>query len=154
MPGAKSVVVRHASDHRVIAIVEIVSPGNKLGRMAIRQFVEKAQDLLARGVHLLVTDLIPPGTLDPEGIHKLIWDFAEDSYVPMPDRPLTLAAYIGGDAPEAFVEPTAVGETLLDMPLFLTPDTYIPVPLESTYQTAWNAVPKFWRDVLEGNLAT
>jgi hypothetical protein len=34
------------------------------------------------------------------------------------------------------------------MPLFLTPHVYIPVPLEATCQSAWEAVPSFWRDVL------
>src|SRR4030081_2374445 len=33
---AKAVVVRHASDHRVIAIVEIISAGNKDTRHALR----------------------------------------------------------------------------------------------------------------------
>jgi hypothetical protein len=146
---AKSVVVRHASDHRVIAVAEIVSPGNKAGRLALRQFVEKAQDLLSRGIHLLIVDPFPPGTLDPQGLHKLIWDYAEDSYLPIPDRPLTLAAYVGGDAPEAFVEPTAVGLPLVNMPLFLTPETYVPVPLEPAYQVAWEAVPAVWREVLD-----
>ena len=146
---AKSVIVRHSSDHRVIAVVEIVSPGNKAGRLALRQFVEKAQDLLTRGIHLLVIDLFPSGSLDRQGIHNAIWDFAGDTFVPPPDRPLTLAAYMGGDAPEAFVEPTAVGLPLIDMPLFLTPQTYVPVPLESTYQIAWAAVPATWRDVLQ-----
>jgi hypothetical protein len=39
---------------------------------------------------------------------------------------------------------------LADMPLFLTPDVYVTVPLESTYQSAWEAVPEFWRNVLTG----
>ena len=146
---AKSVVVRHASDHRVVAVAEIVSPGNKSGRVALRQFVEKAQDLLSRGIHLLVIDPFPPGTLDPQGIHKLIWDYADDSYVPPPDRPLLLASYVGGDAPETFVEPTAVGLSLIDMPLCLTPETYVLVPLEQTSRMAWEAVPVVWREALE-----
>lgn len=147
---AKAVVVRHASDHRVVAMVEIVSPGNKSGRSAIEQFVEKAQSLLNRGVHLLIVDLFPPGSFDHDGIHKLIWDYPEDSFIPDPDKPLTLAAYVGGDATEAFVEPTAVGLPLIDMPLFLAAGAYVPVPLEATAQTAWDAVPEIWRRVLEG----
>ena len=147
---AKAVVVRHASDHHVIAIVEIVSPGSKSGRSALRQFVEKAQDLLSRGIHLLIIDPFPPGTLDPYGLHNLIWDFAEEPYAPPAEKPLTIAAYVGGDVPEVYIEAAAVGSPLADMPLFLTPETYVPVPLEQTSQTAWNAVPAFWRKVLEG----
>src|SRR2546423_677280 len=37
---AKAVVVHASSNHEVIAIVEIVSPGNKSGRRALRDFVE------------------------------------------------------------------------------------------------------------------
>ena len=33
---AKAVVIRHTSDHRVIAVVEIVSPGNKDSRHGLR----------------------------------------------------------------------------------------------------------------------
>lgn len=148
---AKSVVVRHASDHRVIAMVEIVSPGNKSGRSALRQFVEKAQDMLSRGVHLLIIDPFPPGRLDPQGLHNLIWDFTEEPYAPPKDKPFTIASYIGGEIPEVFIEAAAVGSPLPDMPLFLTPDTYVPVPLEQTSRTAWNAVPAVWRKVLESN---
>jgi hypothetical protein len=35
------------------------------------------------------------------------------------------------------------------MPLFLDPDYYINVPLERTYQSAWDATPEFWRQALE-----
>ncbi len=55
---------------------------------------------------------------------------------------------MGGPSPEAFIEPVAVGDALPDMPLFLTPDVYVPLPLESTYQSAWGAVPAVWRDPL------
>jgi len=40
---ASRVVVRHVSGHRVVAMVEIVSPGNKNTRAAIRAFAEKAR---------------------------------------------------------------------------------------------------------------
>ncbi len=52
--------------------------------------------------------------------------------------------------PEAFIEPVAVGEPLPEMPLFLTEDVWVPVPLEMTYQAAFDAVPHYWRDVVAG----
>ena len=48
----------------------------------------------------------------------------------------------------AYVEPTAVGEAMIDMPLFLDADSYVPVPLEATYQEAWSGVPARWKGVL------
>jgi hypothetical protein len=35
------------------------------------------------------------------------------------------------------------------MPLFLTLDHYVNIPLEATYQTAWHGVPKRWKRVIE-----
>jgi hypothetical protein len=114
-------------------------------------FIVKAEELLRAGIHLLIVDLFPPGPRDPQGIHTLLWDeFVENGYASPPDKPLTLASYTGGPCPEAFIEPTGVGVAIADMPLFLTPDVYVTVPLESTYQSAWEAVPEFWRNVLTG----
>jgi hypothetical protein len=151
---AKAVVIRHASNHRVIAIVEIVSPGNKNSRHGLRAFVSKAVEMLRGGVHLLIVDLLPPGPRDPQGIHKAIWDeFIDNEFVLPPDKPLTLVAYRSDSYPEAFLEFTAVGCPLADMPLFLTPDVYVLVPLEATYQSAFDGLPTYWRDVLNSSAA-
>jgi hypothetical protein len=145
-----SVVIRHSSGDQVIALVEIVSPGNKASRHGLRSFVEKAAAALYRGYHLLILDLQPPGRRDPQGIHGAIWEEIEDdSYDAPPSKPLTLAAYSAGSPKKAYIEPIAVGDVLPDMPLFLEPERYIKVPLEATYQSAWQGVPHRWRRVLE-----
>src|ERR1043166_5931316 len=69
----KAVAIRHVSDHRLIAVLEIVSPGNKSSKTAIKKLRNKAEDLLDAGVHLALVDLFPPTPRDPEGIHPLIW---------------------------------------------------------------------------------
>lgn len=148
---ANSVVVRHISGHRVVAVLEIVSPGNKSNRRGVRKFLRKAFKMLRAGVHLLIVDLFPPGPRDPQGVHKLVWDeFVDNEFVLPEDKRLTLAAYASGTYPEAFVQPVAVGLPLPDMPLFLSPEVYVPAPLEATYQSAWATVPAYWRRVLEG----
>jgi hypothetical protein len=48
------------------------------------------------------------------------------------------------------VEHTAVGRTLMEMPLFLEAEEYVDVPLEATYQAAYRGVPQRWKVVLEG----
>lgn len=142
-------MIRHVSNHKVVAHVKIVSPGNKNSRHGLRSFVEKAVEFLRTGIHRVVLDLFPPGPRDPQGIHKAIWDEIIDNDFALPEgKPLTLASYIGGPVPEAFVEPTSVGSELIEMPLFLTEEVYIPLPLEATYQSAWEAVPSYWQDVL------
>ena len=84
---ADRVVIRHGRG-KVVAIIEIVSPGNKESRNAIRTFVEKAADILNQGVHLLIVDLFPPTPRDPQGIHKAIWDeFGDEPFDFLPDKP-------------------------------------------------------------------
>jgi hypothetical protein len=38
---------------------------------------------------------------------------------------------------------------LPDMPAWLDEDTYVPVPLEATYQSTWASCPEDMRDVVE-----
>ncbi len=146
---ANRVTVRHP-DGDVVAVLEIVSPGNKESRHAIRTFARKALAFLNAKIHLLIVDLFPPGRRDPQGIHKVIWDQLRDEpFTLPPDKPLTLAAYAAGGEITAYVEPVAVGDPLPDMPVFLTVDRYVPCPLESTYQTAWEEFPAPLKGPLE-----
>ena len=46
------VAVRHVSGDRLVAIVEVVSKGNKSGRKALKDFVRKAAEFLEHRVHL------------------------------------------------------------------------------------------------------
>lgn len=146
---ANRVTIRHP-DGDVVAIIEIVSPGNKDSKHAVRSFVRKAVDLLLAGVHLLVVDLFPPSKRNPQGIHKLIWDRIKDEdFTLPPDKPLTLAAYSAGGTITAYVEPIGVGDLMQDMPIFLNVDRYIPCPLEATYRASWEAFPKALKTALE-----
>jgi hypothetical protein len=150
----RTLTIRHASTHRIVALLEILSPANKDRASSVREFVDKAQSALRHGCHLLVVDLFPPATFDPRGIHGAIWELY-DPYVEAPpdDKPLTLAAYVANDFPDAYLEPIGVGDVLPDMPLFLDADWYVNVPLEATYQTAYRGVPAYWRGVIEGTNA-
>jgi Protein of unknown function (DUF4058) len=145
-----SVVVRHVSGDRIVSMVEIVSPGNKSSRHGFRAFIDKACELLEARVHLLILDPFPPGRRDPRGVHAAIWEEVRDeTFQPPEDKPLTLVAYESGLTTRAYIEPVAVGDVLPQMPLFLERDGYVPVPLESTYQTAFDDLPLRWRTVLE-----
>lgn len=146
---ANRITVRHP-DGEVVAIIEIVSPGNKDSQHAVRAFARKAVGLLQAGVNLLIVDLFPPSRRDPQGIHKIIWDRIHDEpFALPPDKPLTLAAYAAGTEIAAYVESVAVGDALPDMPIFLTTDHYVSCPLEATYQTAWQQFPAPLKGPLE-----
>ncbi len=144
---------RIAVHHRhgdVVAIIEIVSPGNKSSKAALASFVNKSIEFIQRGVHVLIIDLFPPGRRDPEGLHKPIWDEFRDEPFQFPQgKNRLLASYDAGPPWVAYVEPIGVDGVLLDMPLFLRPEIYVPAPLEATYQTAWMVFPKALKGLLE-----
>jgi hypothetical protein len=145
-----SIAVRHASGDDIVAMVEIVSPGNKASRKPLRAFVDKAVSLLEQQIHLQILDLLPPGRRDPNGIHGKIWEeIAGQDYVGPADKPLTLVAYESDVRIRAYVVRVAVSEPLSDMPLFLAAQKAVDIPLEATYQAAVAAVPRRWRRVLE-----
>jgi hypothetical protein len=135
---------------QLVAVIEIVSPGNKNSRNALRAFVRKAADLIGQGIHLLEIDLFPPSDRDPQGIHKAIWDeMAERPFELPADKPLTVAAYRAALTKTAYVEPVAVGDDLPALPIFLMEDDYIPAPLEETYRASWAAFPADFKELLE-----
>jgi len=146
---ADRVVIRHGRG-KVVAIIEIMSPGNKDSRNAIRTFVEKAADILNQGVNLLVVDLFPPTPRDPQGIHKAIWDeFGDEPFEAPTGKSLTVASYIGGDLPTAYVESVGVGDSLPSSPIFLSETRYIPAPLEATYMRAWATFPVLLKELID-----
>lgn len=143
-------VVRHVSGDRVVAMIEIVSPGNKSTRHAFRSLLEKAAQLLENRVHLLLIDLFPPGRRDPRGLHAAVWEeISGEESAPPADKPLAVVAYESALSVRAYVRHLAVGELLPEMPLFLQSDACVMVPLESTYEVAFAAQPARWRRVLE-----
>ncbi len=147
----RTLTIRHASGHRVVALLEILSPANKDRPSSVEDFAHKAESALRQGIHLLVVDLFPPGPHDPQGIHEVIWDaYGDERNAPPPDKPLTLASYVARQLPEAYLEFVAVGDVLPPMPLFLDLHAYVTVPLQPTYEAAYRGVPEIWRDVLEG----
>ncbi len=146
----KTLAIRHASGDRLTAILEIVSPANKDRREHVHQFLDKLEDALAHGIHVLLVDLIPAGRFDKHGMHGALWkQLGDDAEAPPADEPLTLAAYVADTPVKAHLEQVAVGSVLPDMPLFLDPDTYVNVPLEATYQVTWKGTPARWRSILE-----
>ncbi len=148
----RTLVIRHTSDDRIVAMIEILSRGNKSSRHAIRSFLDKAVAALDSGVHLLLVDVHPPGPRDPHGIHgAVLSEIGTEEYVLREERPLTAAAYTGGATVDAFVAHFAVGEPIPEMPLFLTREHYVHVPLESTYMDAWEDVPIRYQDVLRAS---
>lgn len=145
---ANRISIRHALGD-VVAVIEIVSPGNKNTQSALRSFVQKAARLIKSGIHLLIIDLFPPSDRDPAGLHAAVCDElgVETTATGLP-APLMLASYQAGPDITAYLEPLSLGQPLPDMPLFLTRQAHVLVPLETTYATTWSACPKSIRDLI------
>lgn len=143
----RRIAIRHnASGDRVIAMIEIVSPGNKSSTYQWDTFVNKTLGALSKGIHLLILDLFPPSPRDPSGVHGSVWEqLTGDAYQHPPAADRTLVAYSAGLVKTAYIEPIAVGQPFREMPLFLTPEGYVEVPLEATYQAAFAGVPEQYR---------
>lgn len=151
---ANRISIRHPLGE-VVAVIEIVSPGNKDSRNSLRSFVDKAIAFLKNGIHLLIVDLFPPSDRDPQGIHKAIWDELADQPFERPaGKPLTLVSYQVGDGFTAHIEPLGLGDPLPEMPLFLTPQEHVLVPLETTYAATWSVCPEPIRELITGGDAS
>jgi Protein of unknown function (DUF4058) len=146
---ANRISIRHPMGE-VVAVIEIVSPGNKDSRNSLKSFVDKAVAFLRNGVHLLIVDLFPPTPRDPVGIHGAIWqELADDPFALPDDKRLTLVSYDAGDGLTAHIEPVAVGDRLPAMPLFLERGLNVMVPLEQTYDATWAVCPEPIREMVE-----
>lgn len=148
----RSLAIRHVSGHRLVALLEIVSPANKDRARHVEEFTEKCLAALESGIHVVIVDLFPPSPNDPQGLHGIIRreleQNDESSELPV-ERPITLVSYAAGPRVEVYLDHLAVGDSLPEMPLFLSPDRYVNVPLEATYKEAWDGMPEYWRGVLE-----
>ena len=146
------VVIRAADNDRIVALIEIISRGNKDSRHEIDRLLRKVASALDRGYHLVIIDLHPYGPLDLHGIHGAIWEYLFGVCPASPgDRPLTLVSYCAAPAATAYVEPLAVGAPLPDMPLFLDAGWYVNVPLEETYMQSWSGLPEPWKRELKSD---
>lgn len=130
---------------RLVAAIELVSPGNKDRPEAVQAFVEKVLFLLQEGVHVMVVDVISLPKLPvrlplltrlgleaPEAETGQLW---ASSYCSLP-----------GDAPRPqivvreWAEALRVGESLPSLPLFLQTDQlWVSVELEKSYQETLEA---------------
>jgi hypothetical protein len=92
-----------------------------------------------------------PAGHDPRAIHPVIWEHITDEPANTAGTgPLSAVAYevIPGGV-NGYCQSFPVADPLPDMPLFLEEDAQVPVPLEQTYGSAFEAVPIRWRRVIE-----
>ena len=145
----RTLAIRHTSRHRLVAMVEIASPGNKDRQSSVDQFAEKVQAAIMSGVHVLLVDVFSSGKHDPLGLHGAIWTYFDSQEAAPPEGPVCLASYLASRIPEAYLEYLRLGDPLTEMPLFLEDRAHVKAPLETTYLAAFRGMPRYYRDLLE-----
>jgi hypothetical protein len=148
----RTLIIRHSSSDRIVAMIEVLSRSNKSNRHAVRSLMDKVFAALDGGIHLLLVDVHLPGPHDPLGIYGLFLnEIGTEEYMLPVDWPLTVAAYSAGARVEVFAKHFSVGESIPEMPLFLTREHYVRAPLEATYRAAWQEVPPQYQEALGGS---
>lgn len=150
-PRPRVIAVRHRSGDRLVAMIEIVSAGNKSDAAELGSLVEKTVVALSKGIHVVLIDLHRPGPFDPVGIHNVIWaELGQPPVSFLDNRPFQIISYRSAGSVSSLIEPRAVGEKLPEAPLFLTPSLLVALPLERTYEGAFAALPSNLKTALTG----
>ena len=132
----RRLVVRHRSGDRVVALVEMASPGNRDSSGKVGTFADKVVEALRAGVHVLLIDPFPPTGPAPAGLHGAVAErFGAAAHVD-PARPLSFVGYKACPDARASVQGRSVGEEPPRVPLFLDPEWFVFVDLAPSYAAA------------------
>lgn len=156
-PPERRVVVRHVQGRQLIAVIEVVSPGNKSKAKAASVLIDKSVALLQNGIHLTIIDVFPNPPRLPQGFGGAIWKSVERAtaeYTPEFSRTHSSFAAQEGGGCLAHFQSSELGAPLPSLPLYLTPTVHVPLPLEEAYQDSWVGYPKPLRAILEAPAAT
>ena len=96
----RTLVIRHVSGDRIIALLELVSPGNKASRSALESFVDKAIEAL-HGVSPADRGPLPARPATRRASMVPLGRARPTSFALPPSEPLTLAAYSAGQPKRA-----------------------------------------------------
>lgn len=138
----RRVTVFSARDERRVAVVEIVSPGNKDSDARARWFEAKLVDYLAAGLHVAALDLLPPTGPAPGLAAAVARELGSEA---VPEEGRCVTSFERSAAPDAvriYHQRLALGQALPDAPLFLEPGKHVLLPLEATYQAAVQTLPR------------
>ena len=144
-------LVVRGRDRRVVAVVELVSRGNKDSRYRFERFIEKSVEYIEQGAHLCVVDVHAPHAFDPRGMLDAVWDRVAGEASSLLGR--SAGTICVGSTLRLFAEPLTVGDSIPDIPLFLTADRFVPLPLGEGYADAWETMPPDEQTELDATLA-
>ena len=125
---------------KLVAAIELISPGNKDRAGERRAFATKCASYLYQGISLIIVDIV---TNRRANLHNETLRLMEapDALLLAPELTLYAVAYRplrrdGNDEIDIWRSPLALGQPLPTLPLSLRADLAIPVDFEVTYSEA------------------
>lgn len=139
-PQCSVEIIAADGSRRLVAAIELVSPGNKDRDSKRRLFAAKCATLLSRGAGLVIVDVVASrsANLHNDLADLFGWDaaarFAKETVMYCSAyRPLTVGET---GRIEAWLETLSLGNCLPRMPLSLAADCVVPIDLEAAYEEA------------------
>lgn len=125
---------------RLVAAIELVSPGNKDRPAERRAFATKCASYLYQGISLIIVDIITSRRTNLHNEILRLMEADEDGQL-APEVSLYAVAYRplhrdGKDEIDVWRSPLALGQPLPELALSLRADLTIPVDFEATYAEA------------------
>jgi hypothetical protein len=128
------------SGPKLVAAIELISPGNKDRPVERRAFATKCASYLYQGISVIIVDIV---TNRRANLHNEVLRLMEagDTLQLPPESSLYAVAYqplrrSTGDGIDVWRSSLAVGQPLPTLPLGLRADLLIPVDFEATYAEA------------------
>lgn len=144
----RTLAIRHGRGHRIVALIEIVSNSNKNTESGVREFVDKTALALRAGIHVAILDLLPPTKRAPDGLFvEVEYALTNQARERPAGRPLSFASFRAWP-PTLYLQTFAVGQPVPTLPLFLTEDRYVQLPLAATYEQAFADEPGYAQELL------
>lgn len=147
----RRLTVFSARDERRVAVIEVVSPGNKDSARRARQLTDKLIECLASGLHVLVIDLLPPTAAAPGFGAAVARELGSDAVAPVGRCTTSFECQPEPLAVQVYQRELALGRALDAPPLFLEPGRHVELPLEETYASAFRGLPAHDRARLEAS---
>ena len=144
----RRLAIKRTRDRQVASVIEIVSPGDKARLREFELLVGDFVQLLKHQINLVVLDPFPTNN-----VNCRVWEnLRGESLNPIKDNAGSLVSYIVDEKnPLVFIDEVTIGSTMMDLPLFLGDGDSVALPLEETYQAAWNGFPEPLRKIVEGH---
>ncbi|MCI0358101.1 MAG: DUF4058 family protein [Planctomycetaceae bacterium] len=144
MPSEYEVLVYEQSDleRRLVAAIELVSPGNKDRLESRRAFVYKCDALLQQGVSVAIVDTV---TIRSANLYRELAELIRPTPSVIGDTSIYAVACRAQRTAdrwrvEAWPHELAIGQPLPTLPLWISESQFVPVELEASYEETCRAL--------------